>query len=95
MDRVNIISDCHLCGRYSQEWGECWELDCKPTPQTGILPDCPLKDEDYLPLRFANYCLELEILTPTRKDYENFLKQGPEYYDKHVENAEMEARNDR
>jgi hypothetical protein len=51
------------------------------------------KQQEYICLSFANYCLEVHELTPTHETYELFMKQEklfPEYYKKHIYNAQME-----
>ena len=54
----------------------------------------PVKDAEYYALRFANYCGEMEVFTPTHFDYQRFIEQGADYYDKHVENAEKKLKNE-
>lgn len=48
-----------------------------------------LEKQEYLALRFANYCYEHESLTPTHWDWVEFMKD-PSYYDTHVKQAQEE-----
>jgi len=46
------------------------------------------KQEEWFGLRFANFCYEHCVLTPAHHDWEQFIKEGPGYYNTHVKQAQ-------
>lgn len=47
---------------------------------------------EWYALRFANFCYEYGYLEPRHEFWEQFLENGPEYYNAHVEHAKADGK---
>jgi hypothetical protein len=47
-----------------------------------------MKQLEWYGQRYANFCYEHEVLTPTHHDWEQFMEEDPAYYNTHVEQAQ-------